>query len=153
MDFYNHRLPEPFYGICDNYNQAGKQYDFHYAAFHFKQGNAPVENCNFLKSKVGANVNFVDCYIDENRMNGTEWVVTDAMTEDGDYYVLPTLSFQIAGGVHTIRLYYGADNGGFSSETVNIRIVNGMTTHFSIGEQAGNLAVSVSFDIQDAIVN
>ena len=73
--------------------------------------------------------------------------------EDGDYYVLPTLSFQIAGGVHTIRLYYGADNGGFSSENVNIRVVNGMTTHFSIGEQAGNLAVSVSFDIQDAIVN
>ena len=117
------------------------------------KGTLLVENCNFLKSKVGANVNFVDCYIDENRMNGTEWVVTDAMTEDGDYYVLPTLSFQIAGGVHTIRLYYGADNGGFSSENVNIRVVNGMTTHFSIGEQAGNLAVSVSFDIQDAIVN
>ena len=102
------------------------------------KGTLLIENCNFLESKIGAHVNYVDCYVDDNRVNGTDWAVSPSMTEDGDYYVLPTLSLQLSGGIHTIRLYYGADNGGTSSETISIRVVNGMTTHFSLGEQEGN---------------
>lgn len=105
-----------------------------------------------MESKIGAKVNYVDCYVDDNRVNGTDWVVNPSMTEDGDLYTLPTISLQLAGGVHTIRLYFGADNGGTSTETVSIRVVNGMTTRFSIGEHEGNLSVSVSFDVVDAIV-
>jgi len=75
------------------------------------------------------------------------------VAEDGDLYTLPTIALQLAGGIHTVRLYYGADNGGTSTETVSIRVVNGMTTHFSVGEREGNLSVSVAFDIQEAIVS
>ena len=116
------------------------------------KGTLLIENCNFLESKIGAHVNYVDCYVDDNRVNGTDWAVSPSMTEDGDYYVLPTLSLQLSGGIHTIRLYYGADNGGTSSETISIRVVNGMTTHFSLGEQEGNATVSVAFDIVEALV-
>ena len=153
MDFYNYGLAEPFTGSVTTTIKPGSNTISIPLHSTSNKGTLLVENCNFLKSKVGAKVNYVDFYVDEQRLNGTEWVVTDAMTEDGDYYVLPTLTLQLSGGVHSIRLYYGADNGGFSSETVNIRIVNGMTTHFSIGEQSGNLAMSVYFEILDAIVN
>ena len=116
------------------------------------KGTLLVEGCTFLESKIGAKVNYVDCYVDDNRVNGTDWAVNNSMTEDGDLYTLPTLSVQLAGGIHTIRLYYGADNGGTSTETVNIRVVNGMVTHFSIGEHEGNLTINVSFDVLEAIV-
>lgn len=116
------------------------------------KGTLIIENCNFLESKIGAKVNYVDCYVDDNRVNGTDWAVNPSMTEDGDLYTLPTISLQLTGGVHTIRLYFGADNGGTSTETVSVRVVNGMTTRFSIGEHEGNLSVSVSFDVVDAIV-
>lgn len=111
-----------------------------------------IENCTFLESKIGAKVNYVDCYVDDNRVNGTDWAVNASMTEDGDLYTLPTISVQLAGGIHTIRLYYGADNGGTTTETVNIRVLDGMTTHFTLGEQEGNLTISVSFDVLGAIV-
>lgn len=116
------------------------------------KGTLLIENCTFLESKIGAKVNYVDCYVDDNRVNGTDWAVNASMTEDGDLYTLPTIALQLAEGIHTVRLYYGADNGGTSSETVSIRIVNGMTTHFSIGEKEGNLTVSVSFEILDVFV-
>ena len=115
------------------------------------KGTLSVEGCDFLISKAGQ-VNYVDCYVDDNRVNGTDWVITAAMSEDGDYYVLPALSVQLAEGIHTVRLFYGTNGGGFSSETVSVRVVKGMTTHFSIGEQEGNLAISVSFDVQEALV-
>lgn len=115
------------------------------------KGTLLIEDCSFLASKTGE-VNYVDCYVDDARVNGTDWVVSAAMTEDGDYYVLPDLSVQLSGGIHTVRLYYGTNNGGFSSETVSVRVVNGMTTHFSIGEREGSLLVSVSFDIVEALV-
>lgn len=115
------------------------------------KGTLSIEDCNFLESKVGAKVNYVDCYVDDQRINGTEWVVSDSMTTDGDLFTLPTITTQLAGGTHTVRLYYGADNGGFSSETVRIRVVNGMTTHFTIGEQEGNLTVTIAFDVVGAI--
>jgi len=115
------------------------------------KGTLLVEDCSFMVSKVGT-VNYVDCYVDDNRVNGTDWVITEAMSEDGDYYVLPALSVQLAEGIHTVRLFYGTNGGGFSSDTVSVRVVKGMTTHFSIGEKEGNMAVSVSFDIQEAIV-
>ena len=66
--------------------------------------------------------------------------------------ILPTLLLQLPGGIHTIRLYYGADNGGTSSETISVRVVNGMTTHFSLGEQEGNMTVTVNFDVVEALV-
>ena len=116
------------------------------------KGTLSIENCNFLESKIGAKVNYVDCYVDDNRVNGTDWAISPSMTEDGDLYTLPTITLQLSGGVHTIRLYFGADNGGTSTETVSVRVVNGMTTRFSIGEHEGNLSVSVSFDVVDAIV-
>ena len=116
------------------------------------KGTLLIEDCNFLESKIGAKVNYVDCYVDDNRVNGTDWAVNPSMTEDGDLYILPAISLQLAGGVHTVRLYYGADNGGTSTETVSIRVVNGMTTHFSIGEKEGNLTVSVSFEMLDVFV-
>lgn len=116
------------------------------------KGTLLIENCSFLESKIGAHVNYVDCYVDDNRVSGTDWAVSASMTEDGDLYVLPTLSLQLPGGIHTIRLYYGADNGGISSETISVRVVNGMTTHFSLGEQEGNLVVSVNFDVVEALV-
>jgi len=114
------------------------------------KGTLSIENCNFLESKTGK-VNYVDCYVDEQRVNGTDWVISPSMTTDGDYFVLPTLTVQLAGGIHSVRFYYGTDNGGFNSETVNIRTVNGMITHFTIGEQEGNTTITISFDIQDAI--
>ena len=55
-------------------------------------------------------------------------------------------------GIHTIRLYYGTDSGGFSSDTISVRVVNGMVTHFTIGEQEGNMSVLVSFDQVEALV-
>lgn len=116
------------------------------------QGELSVEGCDFLVSKIGAAVNYVDCYVDEQRINGTEWVVTPAMTEDGDRYVLPTVTTNLPGGIHTIRLYYGADNGGRSSDPVSFRIVNGMTTHITIGEQEGNIMILIAFDIQEALL-
>ena len=115
------------------------------------QGELSVEGCDFLVSKIGAAVNYVDCYVDEQRINGTEWVVSPAMTEDGDRYVLPTVTTNLPGGVHTLRLYYGADNGGRSSDPVSFRIVNGMTTHITIGEQEGNITITVAFDVLDAL--
>lgn len=116
------------------------------------KGTLLIENCSFLESKIGTHVNYVDCYVDDNRASGADWVVNASMSEDGDYYVLPTVTVQLTEGIHTVRLYYGTDNGGFSSDNVSIRIVNGMTTHFTIGEQEGNLAISVSFDVQEALV-
>lgn len=116
------------------------------------KGTLSVEGCNFLLSKIGSNVNYVDCYIDGNRINETDWVVTASMTEDGDLYTLPTLALQLSGGIHTIRLYYGTDSGGFSSDTVSFRIVNGITTHITIGENEGNATVTVAFDMVDALV-
>lgn len=116
------------------------------------KGTLSIEDCNFLRSKIGANVNYVDCYVDDNRINGTDWVVTAAMTEDGDFYTLPTLTQQLTGGIHTIRLYYGADNGGFSSDTISFRVVNGMTTHITIGEQEGTATITVTFDVVEALV-
>ena len=116
------------------------------------KGTLSIENCNFLESKIGAHVNYVDCYVDDNRVNGTDWAVSASMTEDGDLYTLPTISIQLPGGIHTIRLYYGADNGGTSSDTISVRVVNGMVTHFTIGEQEGNMSVLVSFDQIEALV-
>ena len=114
------------------------------------KGTLSVENCNFLLSKTG-NVLYVDLYIDGERIN-TNWVTAQLTSEDGDYYVLPTITQNLSQGIHTIRLYYATDGGGQSSETVSIRIVNGMTTHFSIGEHEGSLAFSVAFEETDAIV-
>ena len=113
-------------------------------------GTLSVENCDFLISKAGQ-VLYVDLYIDDERVNAP-WATNQLTSEDGDYYILPTFTLQLAEGIHTVRLYYGTDNGGFSSESVNIRVVNGMTTHFTIGEQEGNLAFTVSFDVVDALV-
>ena len=115
------------------------------------KGTLSVEECSFLESKVGK-INYVDCYVDDSRVNGTEWVVSSAMTEDNDYYILPTISLNLAEGIHTLRLYYGANNGGFSSETISFRVVNGMTTHISIGEHEGNLTINVGFDVVEALV-
>lgn len=116
------------------------------------KGTLSVEDCTFLESKIGAKVNYVDCYVDEQRINGMEWVVGPSMTTDGDLYTLPTITMQLPGGIHTIRLYFGADNGGKSTETISFRVVNGMTTHFSIGEQEGNITVTVAFDVVNALV-
>ena len=113
-------------------------------------GTLSVEGCNFILSKAG-NVLYVDLYIDNERVN-TGWVTAQLESEDGDYYELPTVSEKLREGVHTVRLYYATDNGGTSSDTVSVRIVGGMTTHFSIGEQEGTLSFSVSFDIQGALV-
>lgn len=115
------------------------------------KGTLSIEECNFLVSKIGQ-VNYVDCYIDESRVNGTDWVVSSSMTDDGDLYVLPTITTKLNEGVHTVRLYYGTNNGGVSSDTVKVRVVNGMVTHFSIGEQEGNLSVAISFDVVEALV-
>ena len=114
------------------------------------KGTLSVENCNVLLSKTG-NVLYVDLYIDGERIN-TNWVTAQLSSEDGDYYVLPTITQNLSPGIHTIRLYYATDGGGQSSETVSVRIVNGMTTHFSIGEHEGNLGFSVAFEETDAIV-
>lgn len=114
------------------------------------KGTLSVENCNFLLSKTG-NVLYVDLYIDGERIN-TNWVTAQLSSEDGDYYVLPTITQNLSEGIHTIRLYYTTDGGGQSSETVSVRIVNGMTTHFSIGEHEGSLAFSVAFEETSAIV-
>lgn len=115
------------------------------------KGTLSIEDCSFLVSKLGT-VNYVDCYVDDQRVNGTDWVVSPSMTTDNDYYVLPALSLQLSGGVHTVRLYYGTNSGGSSSDTVSVRVVNGMVTHLSIGEQEGNMLISVSFDIVEALV-
>lgn len=114
------------------------------------KGTLSIEDCSFLVSKIGR-VNYVDCYVDDARMNGTEWVISESMSEDGDYYVLPTISLQLSEGIHSVRLYFGMDNGGQSSDTVNIRVVKGMVTHLTIGEQDGNLSVTVYFEQVEAI--
>ena len=114
------------------------------------KGTLSVENCNFLLSKTG-NVLYVDLYIDGERIN-TNWVTAQLTSEDGDYYVLPTITQNLSQGIHTIRLYYATDGGGQSSGTVSVRIVNGMTTHFSIGEHEGNMMLSISFDEVSPIV-
>jgi len=114
------------------------------------KGTLSVEDCDLLLSKSG-NVLFVDLYIDDNRVN-TGWVISQIASDDGNYYVLPTYTQNLSEGVHTVRLYYATDNGGFSSETVSVRIVKGMTTHFSIGEHEGNMTVAVSFEPVEALV-
>lgn len=114
------------------------------------RGTLSIENCNLLLSTYGE-VTYVDLYIDGERMN-TDWVIANIESDDGDFYVLPTYTEKLTSGVHTVRLYYGTPSGGYSSDTVSIRVVNGMTTHFSIGEQDGNLTLSVSFDVQSALV-
>ena len=115
------------------------------------KGTLSVEGCDFLISKAGQ-VLYVDLYVDEERVNAP-WATSQLTSEDGDYYVLPTVTVQLTEGIHAVRLYYGTDAGGFSSESVSIRIVNGMTTHFTIGEQEGNLAITVSFDVVEALVH
>lgn len=114
------------------------------------KGTLSFENCNYLTSKIGQ-VLYIDLYVDEQRIN-TPWIASNLTSEDDDYYVLPTFTVQLSEGVHAVRFYYGTDNGGSSSETINVRVVNGMVTHFSLGEQEGNLSVNISFDIQEAIV-
>ena len=115
------------------------------------KGTLIVENCDFMISKMGT-VNYVDLYVDSQRVGQTNWVTANLTSEDGDYYVLPSVTVQLSEGIHTVRLYYGTDGGGQSSETVNVRIVKGMTTHFTVGETEGNLIVSVSFEEVSAIV-
>lgn len=115
------------------------------------KGTLSVENCDFLLSKEGA-VNYVDLYVDEQRVGQTNWTFSSLTSEDGDYYVLPTVTKQLSEGVHTVRFYYGTDAGGHSSDTINIRVVKGATTHFSMGEQEGNLTLTISFDIEEALV-
>ena len=112
-------------------------------------GVLSVEGCNFLTSKIGA-VLYVDLYVDDERVN-VPWVTSQLTSEDGDYYVLPTVTLNLSEGIHSVRFYYGTDNGGISSETIRIRIVRGMTTHFTLGEQEGNLSVMVSFDTVEAL--
>lgn len=116
------------------------------------KGTLSVENCNFLVSKIGTEVSRVDCYVDDSKISKSDWLISPDMTEDGDYYVLPTLTSQLAGGVHTIRLFYNTNNGGTSSETFSFRVVNGMTTHITIGEQEGNASFTVAFAIVEALV-
>ena len=114
------------------------------------KGILSVENCNLLLSRTG-DVSYVDLYIDNERIN-TSWVISQIASDDGDYYELPTVTETLSEGIHTVRLYYATPSGGVSSDTVSVRIVKGMTTHFSIGEHEGNLAISVSFDTQEAII-
>ena len=68
------------------------------------KGILSIENCNFLISKIG-NVLYVDLYLDGERIN-TDWVTAQLTSEDGDYYVLPTITQNLSQGVHTVRLYY-----------------------------------------------
>ena len=113
-------------------------------------GTLSVEGCNLLLSNEG-NVSYVDLYVDNERVN-TGWVIAQIDSEDGDCYILPTVTETLTEGVHTVRLYYATDSGGHSSDTVSVRIVKGCTTHFSIGEQEGNMMLSISFNEVDAIV-
>ena len=114
------------------------------------KGTLSVENCNFLISSEG-NVTYVDLYIDNERIN-TNWVTANLQSEDGNCYTLPTVTETLSEGVHTVRLYYATDSGGHSSDTISVRVVKGCTTHFSIGEQEGNMMLSISFNEVDAIV-
>ena len=113
-------------------------------------GTLSFEDCNFLESKVG-HVLYVDPYVDDNRINAP-WTVANFITDDDNYFVLPTFTMNLEEGIHTIRLYYGTDSGGFSSDTISVRVVNGMVTHFTLGEQEGNMSVLVSFDQVEALV-
>ena len=113
-------------------------------------GVLSIEECNFLTSKIGA-VLYVDLYVDEERINAP-WAMSQLTSEDGDYYVLPTVTLNLAEGIHSVRFYYGTDAGGVSSETIRIRVVKGMITHFSLGEQEGNLTITVAFDEINALV-
>ena len=115
------------------------------------KGTLSMENCDFLESKAG-HVLYVDLYVDDQRLNAP-WTANDFTTDDGDLYSMPVFTTQLAEGIHTVRLYYGTDNGGFSSDPVSVRIVNGTTTHLTIGEQEGNISVLVSFDTVEALVN
>ena len=113
-------------------------------------GTLSLEECNFLKSKIGE-VLYIDLYIDEERVN-TPWTKDNFITEDGNYYLIPTATVQLSEGIHSVRFYYGTDAGGVSSETINIRVVKGMITHFTLGEQEGNMVIAVSFDEVEALV-
>lgn len=113
------------------------------------KGTLIMDGCNLLLSKEG-DVTKVDLYVDEQRVN-TQWLIENLSSEDGDYYVLPDVSVQLTEGTHTIRLYYALNNGGRSSDTVRVRIVNGAVTRFTIGEQEGNLYLTVSFDTVEAL--